>query len=225
MNTQHLTRQLSLIPTEVLDKRITIVGCGAIGSFLALSLAKMGATNLCLYDFDEVSIVNMSNQFFRFSDIGKNKALALRDLIKDFTGVEVDAVPEAFTSAQGMVGYIVSAVDSMIARKFIYDSVCSTPNGVSIIIDPRMAAEQYTQYTIKVQEQAERTRYNKVMFDDSQTVEAPCTAKSTVYTATLAAGCIVKTVKNLLLNEPYPKNIFWHIKHSQDPMAMSSGVL
>ena len=102
----HLTRQLSLIPTEVLDKRITIVGCGAIGSFLALSLAKMGATNLCLYDFDEVSIVNMSNQFFRYSDIGKNKALALRELIKDFTDVEVDAVPEAFTSAQGMAGSI-----------------------------------------------------------------------------------------------------------------------
>ena len=79
---RHLTRQLDLIPLNVLNKPVTIIGCGAIGSFLGLQLAKMGMTNLTFFDHDTVSIENMSNQFYPRSAIGQNKASALYDMLE-----------------------------------------------------------------------------------------------------------------------------------------------
>ena len=36
-----------------------ILGCGAIGSSAALQIARMGATQFCLYDMDKVEEVNI----------------------------------------------------------------------------------------------------------------------------------------------------------------------
>ena len=48
-------RHIVLIDIEKFrDNSIAIIGCGAIGSFVAISLAKMGLTQFHLYDFDEV---------------------------------------------------------------------------------------------------------------------------------------------------------------------------
>ena len=37
---EHLTRQIDLIPTRVLNIPITVIGCGAIGGWTTLMLAK-----------------------------------------------------------------------------------------------------------------------------------------------------------------------------------------
>ncbi len=89
---QHLTRQMDLIPLNVLDTPINIIGAGAIGSFTALALAKMGFHNITSIDFDGIDVENMNCQFFRFKDIGSAKVLALQELIEDFTRIKINVV-------------------------------------------------------------------------------------------------------------------------------------
>lgn len=221
----HLTRQLDLIPVETLGKQVTIIGAGAIGSFLGLSLAKMGLTRITVYDHDDVSIENMSNQFYRFSDIGKNKAVALHQLVSDFTGVNISVRGHKFEpqDAAPLQGIVVVAVDSMEARRMIYEAVKSTGFQVEYLIDPRMGAEFYTQYTINPFKEADQKTYEKVMQSDDDSVAERCTAKSTVYTATLGAGMVVKTIKNIMLEQPFPRVTQWNIAASTNPMVMSAG--
>lgn len=222
---QHLTRQLDLIPVEKLGQEVTIIGAGAIGSFLGLALAKMGLTRLTVFDHDAVSIENMSNQFFRFQDIGSNKAAALQALVHSFTGVEIKSNPIKFEPkhAASLTGIVVVAVDSMEARRMIYEAIKATGFQVELIIDPRMSAEFYQQYSVKPFDAKDKAMYEKVLQPDSESVQERCTAKSTVYTATLAAGIVTKTVKHWMLEQPYPRTISWNIAAVSDAMSAYPG--
>lgn len=222
INIEHLTRQLSLIPMSTLGVPVTIIGCGAIGSFLALSLAKMGITDITVYDHDKVSVENMSNQFFRFKDIGVYKTLALQHLVRDFTGVTIKAHATKFTPTHmhGLKGILVVAVDTMAARRMVFEATASQYNSLSYMIDPRMSAEFFTQFCINPHEAKDRLTYSKNLFSDDDAVPTPCTAKSTVYTATLAAGVVVKTIKNIILKEPYPRQTHWDINKVENTLTM-----
>lgn len=205
------TRQRDIIPDKTLTKRVNIVGCGAIGSFTALALAKMGMKNITVWDMDEVSDVNMNNQFFRYTDIGSNKATALKNLIKDFTGEEIVAHARKFDPSDlaGMKGILIVAVDSMDTRAMFMEWIRKTyVHNIELLIDPRMGAEEYMQFVTKL---SDTTAYMKTLYS-SKDVEAPrCTAKSTIYTATLAAGTIAKTVKAHLVGMPLAKTTLWDI--------------
>lgn len=60
--------------------RLLIAGCG-IGSSLAIAAARMGFEHFVLVDGDVVDPHNLNRQFYEFADIGRPKALALRDAI------------------------------------------------------------------------------------------------------------------------------------------------
>jgi hypothetical protein len=226
LNHDHLTRQMSLIPMETLRTPVHVIGCGAIGSFATLALAKMGMTNINVYDMDDVSVENMSNQFFRFSDIGYNKASALQSLVKDFTKTHINVYRREFVpeDAINLNGIVISAVDSMKARRMIFEAIKEMGFAVKWIIDPRMSAEFYAQYTINPFLEADQKTYEKTLYTDEASVQERCTAKSTIYTATLAAGMVVKTIKDLILKaDKYPRNTQWDISSCQHPMTMFSG--
>lgn len=225
LNHSHLTRQLDIIPIQTLGQQVTIIGCGAIGSFLGLQLAKMGLTQITAYDHDVVSIENMSNQFFRFTDINSNKADALHGLVYSFTNQAIASKPYKFEPqhASALAGIVVVAVDSMDARRMIYESIKAKGFAVKYIIDPRMSAEFYTQYTIDPWNEKDQVTYAKVLQSDADSVAERCTAKSTVYTASLAAGMVTKTIKNIMLAQDYPRIINWDISKSTNAMDMHAG--
>jgi tRNA A37 threonylcarbamoyladenosine dehydratase len=70
------------------------IGCGAVGSFTAFALAKMGVGSIKVYDPDRVEIHNLPNQMFAAQDCGLYKAEALRDMVELFHGVEIQIQPE-----------------------------------------------------------------------------------------------------------------------------------
>lgn len=62
------------------DASALIVGCGALGSPLAMYLAGTGLGHITLADFDTVDITNLHRQvFFTESETGLKKAALLRD--------------------------------------------------------------------------------------------------------------------------------------------------
>ena len=66
------------------DKTIVIIGCGGLGSSLAIGLGATGIGHIHLVDFDEVSVHNIHRQIaFKVGDEGKFKSQIVGQLVKD----------------------------------------------------------------------------------------------------------------------------------------------
>lgn len=214
---QHLTRQMDLIPLEVLDTPINIIGAGAIGSFTALALAKMGFHNITSIDFDVIDVENMNCQFFRFKDIGKHKVNALKELITDFTNIEIKAVNGEW-EGQIMDGITICAVDSMDVRKAVYDAYNRKAFNSLGVIDPRMGAETALMYTYSPTSPSELGEYSKTLYSNENAIQERCTAKSTMYCSLGLSSIICSTVKEMLVDKSRPKSVMYDLK-SQDMMT------
>jgi molybdopterin/thiamine biosynthesis adenylyltransferase len=212
--TAHLTRQLEIIPLDVLGNKITIVGAGAIGSFVTLSLAKMGFCDITVFDDDNIDIENMNCQFFRFSDIGKPKVEALKELVKDFTGVEIVAKNEQYTGGM-FQGIVISAVDSMEARRLVWENHKEVAIATKLVIDPRMGAETALCYAMSPMDPKDVTSYEKTLYSDENAVHERCTAKSTMYTVLALSSHVCKVVKDYLCaDKRYTRVCEWSIKEN-----------
>lgn len=209
---ENLTRQADLIPISILDTPVTVIGAGAIGSFVVLQLAKMGFHNITVYDFDKIEIENMNSQFYQFSDIGKQKVKALTELVYNFTEIRIKGVNERYgEKSECSPGIVISAVDSMKVRKVIWESV-SGLNDIWLL-DPRMGALDCALYVVKTSDLAECREYDKTLRKDEDSVSERCTAKATIFTANLLSGLVSKSVVDCLSGVPI-KSALWSIQHN-----------
>lgn len=211
MTNPHLTRQLDILPPEKTEIPITVIGAGAIGSFTVLALAKMGFEMIQVFDNDEIEVENMNCQFYRFKDIGKPKVIALKELVKEFTNVEIDARHELYERGS-FKGIVISAVDSMKARKLIWDNHKELSPATKFIIDPRMGAETAMLYAMNPMSVKDIVSYEKTLYSDDNAEHERCTAKATMYTACMLSGLVAKTVKDIVTNGNYPRTVVWSIK-------------
>jgi hypothetical protein len=67
------------------------------------------------------------------------------------------------------------------------------------IIDARMAAEIAIMYSFPNRHQVLDKAYQSSLYTDAEAVHERCTAKATVYTASLIGGQIAKNVKDITL--------------------------
>lgn len=215
LTNQHLTRQLDILPVSSLGETIHIVGAGAIGSLTALSLAKMGFSNIFVFDDDKVEIENMNCQFYRFSDIGKLKVDALAELIRDFTGTIIEPIPKRYNGEGPLPGIVISAVDSMSARKTVWQAHVGVAPSTKVIIDPRMAVETALLYVMNPMSDRDAKAYEASLYTDENAVQERCTAKATMYTAQLLSGLVAKAVKDVVTKSNYPRVVNWSIKDDQ----------
>ena len=88
-NEEFFRRQttLSEIGTEgqaqLQNAKVLVIGCGGLGSPIAIYLATSGIGELHLVDFDTVSVSNLHRQvFFKTEDVGKSKAEILASEVK-----------------------------------------------------------------------------------------------------------------------------------------------
>lgn len=207
----HLIRQYDLLPPSATGTPITVVGAGAVGSFTLLALAKSGFQELAVYDDDTVDVENLNNQFYPASAVGQLKVNALGQLVRDFTGEALATYPYRYTaSAPRVRGILVMAVDSMEARRVIWERNRNAL-GLTAVIDPRMGAEQAACYVVRPSNEEDVTLYAKTQYNDNQAVQEPCTAKATAYTSLLLAGHVVKVVKDLVTGRPHARSMTWSI--------------
>lgn len=215
LTNEHLTRQLDIIPIASLGLPITIVGAGAIGSFACLQLVKMGFTNITVWDYDTVSIENMSCQFYRFKDIGKPKVEALRDLILDFTGITIKTMNGKYVPSPDQRGVLIMAADCMRTRKEVFEECRMQMFMVKHVIDTRMGSEFGLMYVMQPHDQRDAESYAKTLYSDADAVQERCTAKATIYTANLLSGMVCKAVKDIATDGKYPRITQWSIKNNQ----------
>lgn len=220
MKEEYLTRQAELISSKQRGVSIVMVGAGAVGSFTALALAKMGFLNQRVIDFDVIDEENMNCQFYREGDIGLPKVIALNMLLKDFIGETVKAENSKIGPTDVVSSDIViSSVDNMEIRKHLFEtSTCK------YLIDPRMSAEYATLRVVDMSDEEDKADYAKSLFSDEEAVQERCTAKSTIYTVLLLAGQVVKAVKDIATEQSYMKTMDWSIKHNSIIAFSKDGV-
>jgi len=116
------------------DKTIVIIGCGGLGSSLAIGLGATGIGHIHLVDFDEVSVHNIHRQIaFKVGDEGKFKAKIIGKLVEERcpfvkTTVHVNSFEE-FTKKGIKVDLIIDATDNLPVRAKIdeYAKEVKTP--------------------------------------------------------------------------------------------------
>ncbi|MEN8836433.1 MAG: HesA/MoeB/ThiF family protein [Polaribacter sp.] len=112
------------------DASVLVVGCGGLGSPIAVYLASSGIGKIHLVDFDSVDISNLHRQvFYTLNDVEKPKAVTLRKFIQErapFTEVEItnkaitkDNVFQLIDSTD----IVVDATDSL-PTKYLLNDAC-----------------------------------------------------------------------------------------------------
>ena len=192
-------RQAGILGQEKLDGvKVCVVGCGAIGSHTAETMAKVGIRKMSLWDFDTVEDHNLSNQGYYLTDLGKNKVDALSDRLMKGTGVKVTKNHKRFEddSDTGSSQVLISAVDNMQTRRVLWDKFVGNQN-IKLFIDGRMAARFGQVFTIDRSLTAMEL-YEESLFSDAEAYQAPCTEKSTIFCAYGMASLISAQLFNWL---------------------------
>ncbi len=116
------------------DKSIVIIGCGGLGSSLAIGLGGTGIGHIHLVDFDEVSVHNIHRQIaFKVGDEGKFKSEIVGKLVIERcpfvkTTVHVNSFEE-FAKKGIEVDLIIDGTDNLLVRAEIdkYAKQTNTP--------------------------------------------------------------------------------------------------
>jgi hypothetical protein len=182
-------RQRDIIPPDRLAEcQATVIGVGAIGRQVALQLAAMGVPWLQLIDHDTVEAVNLAPQGYLEEDLGRLKVQATADLCRRIHhAIEVHELPERFRRSVRELGTTVFVcVDSIDTRRLIWESL---KDRVRFYADGRMSAEVLR--VLVACDPASRAHYPTTLFSADQAFHGACTARSTVFTANIAAGLMV----------------------------------
>lgn len=114
---------------DLIADPIHVIGCGAVGSHVALALVQMGCQNIHLWDFDYVEPKNITNQLFRHKDITHEKVMALADILTDKDpDVKLTLHREGIKPPYIVNGYIFLCVDNIDLRREIVLANRYNPN-------------------------------------------------------------------------------------------------
>ena len=180
------SRQANILNPEEFNRPIHIIGAGATGSWVAFTLAKMGLSNITVYDFDEVGMHNLPNQMFGLSDIDKNKALSIRNIIRRFTGFNIKARTQKVEGGQPLQGIVFMLTDTMKSRKDIYNmSIKNNPN-IDLLIETRMDLRGGRIYAIDPKNRYMCKQYEGTFYSDDEAEISACGVSQTVLPTALA---------------------------------------
>jgi sulfur carrier protein ThiS adenylyltransferase len=202
-------RQRELVPPAKLAAcKVTVIGVGAIGRQVALQLAAMGAPWLQLVDHDQVEAVNLAPQGYFPSDLGIPKVQATAALIHQINPeAQVHPRQERFRrSCEDHGNTVFLCVDSIDTRKRIYEALS---HRVDFLCDGRMSAEVLR--VLSVSDLESRSHYPSTLFATSEAFQGSCTAMSTLYCASIAAGLMVGGFTQWLRGISPPRDITFNL--------------
>ena len=185
MSSERYSRQSDIVPRErIMDCKATVIGVGAIGRQVAIQLTAIGVPHLQLIDFDSVEISNLASQGFMHKDLKRPKVDATSEFCREINNdLQVEVVLDRFKRTTPVGNCVFCCVDSITTRKLIWDSI---KDKVNFFVDGRMSAEVLR--IITACDEKGREYYPRTLFTAEQAHAGPCTAKTTIYCANIAAG-------------------------------------
>lgn len=185
------------------QKSITLIGCGGLGSNIAVSLCRvMGDQVLRLFDPDKVEYRNLAGQNFGITDVGKYKVTAVEEQCRNFNPlIDIKSRPEAFDLYSVITtDIIVTGLDNMATRYTVYDHFKSRSHR-TLLIDARLSAEKWQVFCLQNDdEKALRVYEDEWLFPDSEAEEDVCSYKQTAFAAQMCASFVTNVYVNYCAN-------------------------
>lgn len=187
------SRGIDIFNPVTFNKSVLIVGAGGIGSTTAYTLAKMGVSDITVWDGDTVEEHNCGSQFFSVKQIGKPKVEALAKNVKTMADAKIETINEFFDKNNEEhvkklqeYGILILALDSLETRK---DVIESSAVG-QFIIDPRMERQLSIVNTLYGGEKNERKKNEMVELNSNGGEATRCTERAVAFNSMAMAGLI-----------------------------------
>jgi molybdopterin-synthase adenylyltransferase len=215
-------RQRELVPPQRLAMcQGLVIGVGAIGRQVALQLAALGLPALHLVDHDHVAVENLASQGYLPADIGQCKVEATAHWCSQINPqMHVHPHPHRFRRSvlgemdlQRQVA-VFCCVDRMEARRNGWEAVRSTAH---FFADGRMAAEVVR--VLCSEQPLLDSRYLGTLFAQDQAYLGSCTARSTIYSASIAAGMMLSQFTRWLRQLPVDHDVMLNLLASELTVA------
>jgi hypothetical protein len=205
-------RQDELVPQAMLDDlQVSVIGVGAIGRQVAVQLAALGVNRLQLIDFDQVEPSNVTTQGYLVRDIGQAKVDAAAEAVREIDPtVEVTVVLDRYRPKMKLGAVVFCCVDSISARAAIWRSA---GNVCRFWCDGRMLGEVIR--VLAVGDGAGRRHYPSTLFNQSEAQLGRCTARGTIYTASIAAGLMLHQFVRWLRRQPINSDLSLNLLASE----------
>lgn len=191
-----------LDPYKYWDTPILVVGAGWIWSTVVVNLAKMWMKNITVVDFDTVEDHNLQSQFYRQQDIGKLKVDALKEIVIEQAGIEINTINAEFSPEMTTwMQIVLPLVDNNDIRKEIIDASVDVPH----IIDARM---WWTFFEIYNMHYAERSDYYAdFWYPQSEVTATVCSEKSSCFNCFASAAVVCSVIRARLIDYNPPVRI------------------
>lgn len=187
--------------------KITIVGCGSIGSFLALALNKLGFKNLLLIDDDKVEDHNISTQFYLNKDKGQHKIRALANSLSGNIrqGNNIKGIATKVRGNNKIKSDVVFVcVDSLVQRKIILKAILDSFEKYGkprVMIDGRMHRLLFRVYTIDLKDTDLVKKYTTTLLGSE--FKGTCTEKGIIQNVFAVVAVMVEQLKKLIKGQKY----------------------
>ncbi len=181
-------RQQDLVPLDKLQSlTTTVIGVGAVGRQVALQLAALGASQIQLIDFDRVEPTNITTQGYLQRDLGQLKVEATAAQIHEIDPtITVTPIADRWRPEHPNGEAVFCCVDTISSRTAIWRSL---QNRCQFWSDGRMRGE--TVRVLTATDVASGEHYAEQLFPQSEAQAGSCTARSTLYIASIAAGLLI----------------------------------
>jgi sulfur carrier protein ThiS adenylyltransferase len=211
-------RQRQIVPPARLAACCAVViGVGAVGRQVALQLAAVGVSHLTLIDHDLVGVENLAPQAYWPSDLGTAKVTATAVLCRQIhPDCRIETLAERFRRSMGKSldaftnpdtrPVVFACVDNIATRGMIWEAVRPT---AAFFVDGRLSAEVIR--VLASAQPATDAYYPNTLFAPEQALVGSCTAKSTVYTASIAAGLMLGQFTKWLRELPVERDLMLNL--------------
>jgi len=205
------SRQTGILdPEDIKSEGVLVIGAGGIGSWVVDSITRVGFEDVTVYDNDEVEEGNRGTQLYRKQDVGKQKVNALKEVIRDFSDVEIDGKNELY-DGQEFREIVICTVDSMEARHKIWAKIKMNP-AVMRYVDARMGKEQMDIYTINPTDIDDIKLYEAELHLPEEATPVPCSEKAIAYNVKVISGLVMSNLKKFILNGSHHRKVVFDLK-------------
>lgn len=214
MTNLDIRRHMELFNPETFTTPIHVIGAGATGSWLVLQLAKLGITNITVWDFDVVEPHNIPNQLYGLQHVGMQKVQALQDIIEEYTGTVI-TIRDAKFERQPLNGYVLNMVDTMSGRKDIWTTSIKFKPSIKLLIEPRMGLDMGRIYNVNPMNINEIKAYEETLYSDDEAEVSACgTSMTVISTALSVASYCVRQLIEHANGETLDNEVLFDVKYN-----------
>lgn len=159
-------------PSDYDHLSVLVIGAGAVGSSIALGLAKLGLTNITVMDDDKVEAHNLPNQYaYGPEHVGAVKVEALQEVIAQATGTVIKTDRARYTGGKLLYNVVFMCVDTMAARKLITNAGMRFNPRNQWAFDTRIDAYQTMSYAFAPCDLEQVAFFGETLYDDAEVAE------------------------------------------------------